>query len=273
MQKSSNKNMMRFLVIGGTGVAGTAAIKAVRECYGTEAHVTAMWYGPKPEEITIDGADTVLFGDISADDVWEQIRNAAGNKFDAVFYATAMGEVGFPARMATAEQIAASNTLSFDPLALIEEQLDTKMIVAYSTFFNLAHQLVTYGAMAHSKAAIEQWAAKDGKSRRVCIRAGAFHSGSSHAIKLLVRRNAKKLAQMDDPILKEHFTNVKASVAVDTLQQAVFNEERETFGDTGTDEAALASAHLMVFNDPAARFVCVCGKKRWLDNQPITVPA
>jgi hypothetical protein len=265
--------MMRFLVIGGTGVAGTAAIKAVRECYGTNAHITAMWYGPKPDEITIDGADSVLFGDISADGVWEQIRNASGKQFEAVFYATAMGEVGFPARMATAEQITASNLLSFDPLAVIEAQLNAKIIVAYSTFFNLAHQLVTYGAMAHSKAAIEQWALKDGKSRHVCIRAGAFHSGSSHAIKLLVRRNAKKLAKMDDPILKKHFTDVKASVAVDTLQQAVFDEERETFGDTGTDEAALIAAHLMVFNDPAARFVCLCGKKRWLDAKPITVPS
>ncbi len=264
--------MKRFLVIGGTGVAGTAAIKAVRQHFGDEAHVTAVWYGRKFEEITIDGVDTVLFGDISDPDIWAQIKQADGDRFDGVFYATAMGDVGFPAQIATAEQIAASNRLSFDPLPIIEEKLNPVMIVAYSTFFNLDHQLVTYGAMAHSKAAIEAWAAQPGHSRRVCIRAGAFHSGSSHAIKLLVRRNAAKLGKMDNPILKKHFSGVKASVAVDTMQQAVFDEEREKFGDTGTDETGLIAAHMMLFDNAAAHFVCVAGQKLWLDDTPITVP-
>jgi hypothetical protein len=265
--------MKQFLVIGGTGVAGTAAIKAIRQHFGSDARVTAVWYGRKFEEIAIDGADTVLFGDISSPAIWKQIIGASGRHYDGVFYATAMGEVGFPARMATGEQIEASNVLSFDPLPVIERELDADMIVAYSTFFDLAHQLVTYGAMAHSKAAIEAWTAQPGKSRRVCIRAGAFHSGSSHAIKLLVRRNAAKLAEMDDPILRKHFNGAKASEAVDSLQQAVFDEERARFGDTHTDEQGLVAAHLRVFTEPAARFVCVCGKRVWLDDRPIAVPA
>ena len=265
--------MKRFLVIGGTGVAGTAAIKAIRKRFGDDARVTAVWYGRKFEEITIDGADTVLFGDVSDDATWDKLTLPEGDRYDAVFYATAMGDVGFPARTATAEQIASSNRLSFDPLPAIEERLCPGMIVSYSTFFNLDHQLVTYGAMAHSKAAIEAWTAQPGNSRRVCIRAGAFKSGSSMAIKLLVRRNAAKLGAMDDPILQKHFSGVKASVAVDTLQQAVFDEERERFGDTGTDESGLVAAHLMIFDDDNAKFVCVAGSKLWLDDAPLTVPA
>lgn len=265
--------MERFLVIGGTGVAGTAAIRAVRQRFGEAAHVTAVWYGRRPEEIAIDGADTVLYGDATAPETWDRVAAASGEAYAGLFYATAMGEVGFPARMATPEQIAASNALSFDPMPRLEERFDLGFILGYSTFFNLAHQQVTYGAMAHSKAAIEQWVAQPGPSRRVCIRAGAFASGSSHAIKLLVRRNAAKLAEIDDPILREYFVGTKPSEAVDRLQEAVFAEERERFGDTHTDETGLVAAHLKVFEEPAARFVCVCGKRVWLDDAPQAVTA
>jgi len=263
--------MERFLVIGGTGVAGTAAIRAIRQHDGAAAHITAVWFGRKFEELAIDGADTVVFGDATLPETWDRIEAAAGRAFSGLFYATALGEVGFPAGRATPEQIADSNKVSFDPLPHLEERFDLGLILAYSTFFNLDHQLVTYGAMAHSKAAIEQWVARPGRARRVCIRAGAFLSGSSHAIKLLVRRNAAKLAEMDDPILQEYFAGAKPSEAVEKLQQAVFDEERERFGDTHTDETGLVAAHLKVFEDPDARFVCVCGKKVWVDTEPQSV--
>jgi len=272
--------MERFLVIGATGVAGSAAIQAVRERYPA-AHVTALWYGRKPDEVTaIDGADTVLFGDVGDPATDEAIAAASGERFDGLFYATAMGEVGFPAFLATPEQIAASNRLSFDPLPRLEKRFDLGFILAYSTFFNLEHQKITYGAMAHSKAAIEQWVAQDGRgagrdaavaARRVCIRAGAFTSASSLAIKLLVRRKAAKLAEVDDPILREHFVGTKPSEAVDRLEEAVFAEELARFGDTRTDENGLVAAHLTAFDHPEARFVCVCGKRVWLEDEAQSV--
>jgi hypothetical protein len=58
---------------------------------------------------------------------------------------------------------------------------------------------------------------------------------------------------------------------VEKLQEAVFAEERERFGDTHTDETGLVAAHLKVFDDPDARFVCVCGKKVWVDTEPQSV--
>lgn len=260
----------RYLVIGGTGVAGGAAIQAVRK-HDPGAHITALWYGRKFEDLSIDGVDTVLFGDCSDPEVWDQIEAASGREFEALFYATAMGDVGFPSWNATPEQIADSNKLSFDPLPKLEERFDCGAVYSYSTFYNLAHQRVTYGAMAHSKAALEAWTAEGGKSRRVCIRAGAFTSSSSMAIKLLVRRNAARLAAMDDPILKKYFSGVKPSEAVDNMQQAVFDEERQEYGDSGTDTDGLVLAHLKAFDEPEARFVCVAGKKVWLDDtaQPV----
>jgi hypothetical protein len=275
--------MERFLVIGATGVAGGAAIQAVRERF-PGAHVTALWYGRKPDEVTaIDGADTVLFGDIGDPATDEAVAAASGDRFTGLFYATAMGEVGFPAFLATPEQIAASNRLSFDPLPRLEERFDLGFILAYSTFFNLEHQKITYGAMAHSKAAIEQWVAQDGRSagrnadgtasgtRRVCIRAGAFTSASSMAIKLLVRRKAAQLAAVDNQILREAFVGTKPSEAVDRLEEAVFEEELERFGDTRTDQTGLVAAHLAAFDHPEARFVCVCGKRVWLEDGPQAV--
>jgi hypothetical protein len=263
--------MERFLVIGGTGVAGGAAIQAVRERY-QGAHVTALWYGRKPDEVTaIEGADTVLFGDIGDPATADLIERASGGSYTGLFYATAMGEVGFPAWLATPEQIAASNRLSFDPLPRLAERFDLGFALAYSTFFNLEHQKITYGSMAHSKAAIEQWVAEGtpagGGPRRVCIRAGAFISASSLAIKLLVRRKAAKLAEVDDPILREHFVGAKPSEAVDRLEEAVFAEELERFGDTHTDRTGLVAAHLAAFDHPESPFVCVCGKRVWLERE------
>jgi hypothetical protein len=263
--------MERFLVIGATGVAGGAAIQAVRARY-PDAHVTALWFGRKPDEITaIDGADTVLFGDIGDPATDDRIEATSGRAFSGLFYATAMGEVGFPASLATPEQVAASNRLSFDPLPRLEGRFDLGFILAYSTFFNLEHQKVTYGAMAHSKAAIEQWVTQPGKSRRVCIRAGAFVSASSLAIKLLVRRKAAQLAAVDNQILREAFVGTKPSEAVDRLEEAVFAEELERFGDTRTDQTGLVAAHLEAFKHPEARFVCVCGKRVWIEDAAQTV--
>jgi len=262
--------MERFLVIGGTGVAGGAAIRAVRERY-PHAHVTALWYGRKPDEVTaIDGADRVVFGDVGDPATADLIERTSGRSYTGLFYATAMGEVGFPSWLATPEQIAASNRLSFDPLPRLAGRFDLGFALAYSTFFNLEHQKITYGAMAHSKAAIEQWVAEGataGGPRRACIRAGAFVSASSLAIKLLVRRKAAKLAEVNDPILREHFVGTKPSEAVDRLEEAVFAEELERFGDTHTDQTGLVAAHLAAFDHPEVPFVCVCGKRVWLEDR------
>ena len=37
--------MGNFLVIGGSGVMGQAAIKAVRKKFGNKANIIANWYG------------------------------------------------------------------------------------------------------------------------------------------------------------------------------------------------------------------------------------
>ena len=45
--------MSNFLVIGGTGVMGTAAIKAVREKFGDTATILANWYGKEEPGFSI----------------------------------------------------------------------------------------------------------------------------------------------------------------------------------------------------------------------------
>lgn len=254
---------MRVLVVGATGVAGGAGIAAVREVFGYSADITALWFGKEDTGEQVAGADHTLFGDITDPAVCDQVEATVGKSFDWCLYATALGDVGFPVSEATDEQIAASNRLSFDPLSMLEARFEIGAIVAYSTFYNLDHQKITYGAMGHSKAAIENWSLSNGKSRHCCIRAGAFKSASSQGIKLLVRRRAKQLAQAQDPLLRSFFEGVKPSEAVERLETAVFAEEREKFGDSGTDADGLKEAHIHLFKTGTDAFVNVSGQKIW----------
>ncbi len=263
--------MQQFLVIGATGVMGTAAIRAVREIHGDNAHVIGVWYGREDNAPEVPGVDRLLFADIGADDAIEVLADRAGERFDWCFFATALGDVGFPVSEATPEQIATSNHLSFDPLPRLEAGLEIGTLVGYSTFYDLAHQKITYGAMGHSKHAIERWTLESGRSQHLCLRAGAFRSTSSQGIKLLVRRNAKALAQSSDPLLRSFFADTKPSEAVERLQQAVFDEERATLGDTGTDLEALVAAHKVLLDGPDAPFVNVAGQRVWTSGEALEI--
>jgi len=263
--------MQQILVIGATGVMGTAAIRAVRETYGDDAHIVGVWFGREGSTPEVPGVDTLLFADIGTPTAIDDLAQTAGRRFDWCFYATALGDVGFPVSEATAEQIATSNHLSFDPLPRLEAGLEIGTLVGYSTFYDLAHQKITYGAMGHSKHAIECWTLETGRSRRLCLRAGAFHSASSQGIKLLVRRNAKALAKSNDPLLRSFFADVKPSEAVERLQQAVFDEERATLGDSGTDLDTLVAAHKALIAGPDAPFVNVAGQRIWTSAEALDI--
>ena len=263
--------MQQFLVIGATGVMGTAAIRAVRETQGDDAHIVGVWYGREDNAPDVPGVDRLLYADIGADDAIDTLAREAGGAFDWCFYATALGDVGFPVGEATPEQIAASNHLSFDPLPRLEAGLEIGTLVSYSTFYDLAHQKITYGAMGHSKHALEQWTLEPGRSRRLCLRAGAFRSASSQGIKLLVRRKAKELANSSDPLLRSFFADTKPSEAVERLEKAVFDEERATLGDTGTDLEALVAAHKVLLAGPDAPFVNVAGQRVWTSAEALPI--
>ncbi|MFQ5672171.1 MAG: hypothetical protein ACE5G9_03675 [Nitrospinales bacterium] len=258
-----------YLIIGGSGVMGTAAIRALRTTYGQEATIVANWFGKEDPDFKIENANHTVFGDITDPDCLKKIQSFSGGRFDAMFYATALGEVGVPIKMATPEQIKQSNKLSFDPILYLEENLDIGMIVAYSTFYLLKHQLGSYGAMAHSKEAIEKWVLQPGKSRHACIRAGLFQSASSRGIKLLLRKNAKHLDQIKDPLLQSYFRGVPPSEGIKKFEEGISNEEKETYGDSNTDADSLYEAHLTLFKTENPVFVNVCGKKIWLSDEPL----
>lgn len=269
---------MKFLVIGGTGVAGSAAIEAVRRHFAADSDITALWYAKQRADMQINGANRAVFGDITDDASLEAIADAAGESFDYVFFATAIGDVGFPIAAATPEQIAAACRVSFDPMVRLEQRFSVGTIVGYSTFYNLEHQRINYGAMGHAKERLERWVMELGngstndsagsRQRRACIRAGAFESASSKAIKLMLQRRAKDLAASGDPILESFFNGRKPSEAVLMLESAIYDEERRVCGDTGTTRDNLVDAHVELFRNPDARFVNVCGRRIWLSDEP-----
>ena len=261
--------MSNFLVIGGTGVMGTAAIKAIREKYGSSANILANWYGKEVPGFTIEGADETLFGDINDPLVLEKIKSYKDGQYDTLFYATALGEVGVPIAEATPESIAQSNKLSFNPIMKLEAELNVKTIVTYSTFYVIRHQLSTYGAMGHSKEAIEKWTVEKGKSQRVCIRAGLFESQSSRGIKLLLRKTAKNPENLQDPLLRSYFDGKSSKEGIQKFEEGIFNEEKEAYGDCRTTAEDLYQSHLKLFDSKDPIFVNVCGKRIWLSDSPL----
>lgn len=258
-----------FLVIGGTGVMGSAAINAIRTFYGDEAVIVANWYGKEIPGFKIENVDHTLFGDITDPKCLEEIQSFNSGKFDFMFYATALGEVGIPIKKASAEQIAKSNRLSYDPILMLEENLEIETIVAYSTFYVIRHQLCTYGAMGYSKEAIEKWAVRSGKSKHACIRAGLFESTSSRGIKLLLRKTAKNLDNLEDPLLRSYFENTSSKEGINNFIEGIYKEEIETYGDSRTTQNDLFQAHLELFKADNPTFVNVCGKKSWLSEDPL----
>ena len=261
--------MGNFLVIGGTGVMGTSAIKALRKKYGKTVKILANWYGREEPGFSIDGADETLFGDINDPEVLKKIKTYNNGKFDTLFYATALGEVGVPISEATPESIAQSNKLSFDPILKLEEELNVKTIVTYSTFYVIKHQLSTYGAMGHSKEAIEKWTVEKGKSKRSCIRAGLFESQSSRGIKLLLRKTAKNPENMRDPLLRSYFEGNSSKEGIKQFEEGIFKEEKGAYGDCRTTAEDLYQSHLKLFESNDPLFVNVCGKRIWLSDTPL----
>ena len=260
--------MGNFLVIGGSGVMGQAAIKAVRKKFGSDANIIANWFGKEDPEFTVEGADKTIFGDISDKNCMDKIKSENTGHFDYMFYATALGEVGVPIKEAESESIAQSNRLSFDPISVLEEYFDIKTTVAYSTFYVIRHQLATYGAMGYSKEAIEKWTLEAGKSNHTCIRAGLFESQSSRGIKLLLRKSAKNPENIKDPLLKSYFSGKSSKEGIKEFEEGIFREEKEAYGDCRTNAEDLYQSHLILFESENPKFVNVCGKKIWLSDEP-----
>ncbi|MFQ5444079.1 MAG: hypothetical protein ACE5EK_05625 [Nitrospinales bacterium] len=263
--------MGNHLVIGASGVMGTAAIRAIRHHFGKEPIIIANWYGKEDTGEQIEQADHTIFGDITDLDCLDKIKSISEGTFDFIYYATALGEVGFPIEQATPEEIAHSNSLSFDPIPVLEEKFEIGTIVAYSTFYLIKHQISSYGAMAYSKEAIEKWVVQPGKSKHACIRAGLFPSHSSRAIKLLLRKMAKNVEKMNDPLLLSYFKGVNSSEGIKRFEEGIFKEEEETYGDSRTDADSLYEAHLALFKSDNPVFVNICGKKIWMSDTPLLI--
>ena len=108
--------MINFLVIGGSGVMGQAAIKAVRTKFGSDATIIANWFGKEEPGYQIEGSSKTIFGDISDPNCVNTILAENKEPFDYMFYATALGEVGIPIVEAQKDSILQSNRISFDPI-------------------------------------------------------------------------------------------------------------------------------------------------------------
>jgi hypothetical protein len=123
--------------------------------------------------------------------------------------------------------------------------------------------------MGHSKETIEKWVLESGSSKHACIRAGLFESASSRGIKLLLRKTSKNLENLKDPLLRSYFENTPSSEGIKKFEEGIFSEEKEAYGDCRTKKDDLYKAHLELFKSKNPVFINVCGKKIWLNDEPL----
>ncbi len=76
------------------------------------------------------------------------------------------------------------------------------------------------------------------------------------------------MATSSNALLRSFFEDTKPSVAVDALEAAVFEEERQRYGDTETDANGLKLAHIEFFKGAEAPFINVVGLKIWPSEEP-----
>ena len=118
-----------------------------------------------------------------------------------MFYATALGMSVFPLKAQLRSRLIALTGFPLIPSRCWKRPLDIGVIVAYSTFYVTRHQLGSYGAMGYSKEAIENglWKAENPGTPAfgpVCLSRNPLV-----VIKLLLRKNAKHLETIEDPLI------------------------------------------------------------------------
>ena len=78
--------MSKFLVVGGSGVMGQAAIKSIRKKFGMDATIIAIWFGKPDPSFSVEGATKTIFGDISDPTCVKQIKAENNEVFEYMFY-------------------------------------------------------------------------------------------------------------------------------------------------------------------------------------------
>ncbi len=213
---------MRYLLIGGSSYSGQCTIEAIRSQTSRRENEEAVIVSTSSGERQVIGADyTIPNIDLAKADApdrlaaaygeWERGPGAAAvgqaGAIAALSFIPARGEVGLPARLATAEQGAAVVDYCIRPMLRMMDLLKPELTVCFSGFITMEPLMQVYGAMTYVKLAMEDFVIQH-RDRLRAIRFGLFPSASVRGIGLLVQRNAMRKVY---PEVAEMYDEWKAS--------------------------------------------------------------
>ncbi len=220
----------RILVIGASGVVGQAAIAAVRQAYGNDAHIVAT----ATEYKALAGANEIEIIKLTAENIADRSwlePLLAYRPFDVTFFTPAYAKaVGMPESKVTENDKMEAYNFCVKPLMQLEDSGNFGVLVAFSGFLNLPLVRQVYGAMIHSKHELENFCAGD-ISRRQLFRLGAFESRSLRGLAAQILSYWRgKLHEM-----YRFFTlakNPESKKLSQALLEQILAEESDNFGNT-----------------------------------------
>ncbi len=249
---------MKVLIVGGSGVAGQCAIRAVRQ-FDPQAEIWAS----SSKDADVAGADRTVHGvDMNKPDGLAPLL-ALTERFDYLFHTPAFGSVGAPVAEATKPEVESALQFCLEPMVQLTEKLRPKMTVAYTAYYFKPHLLAFYGALAYVKYATEKLAVEN-PGQYKALRIGSFVSKATRGIGLLLQRMSKTAPHLK-PLMDEYAqSGMKFS---DFFFNYIARQEKQNIAGTRpyhmTTEDDIVAAHLHLLKGESAPIINVLGSELW----------
>lgn len=251
---------MKALIVGGSGVAGQCAIRALKQ-FDPGAEI---WATSSKDSAVAGATHTIPHIDLNNPEAISKLKGFS-EKLDYLFYTPAFGSVGNPVSAATREEVKQANAFCLDPMVAITEAIHPQMTVAYTAYYFKPHLLAFYGALAYVKYAMEKLAVEN-PGQYKCLRIGSFVSKATRGIGLLLQRMSKTAPHLK-PLMELYAkSGMKFS---DFFFDYISKEEKKNIaGDKPyrmTTEDDIVAGHLAVLKGEKAPIINVLGDQIWAE--------
>jgi hypothetical protein len=259
---------MNVLVVGGSGVAGQCAIRAV-SAHDPNAEI---WATTSRDADVVGATRTLSKIDLNDPQALVSLKGLP-ERFDFLFYTPAFGTVGSPVADATREQVEDANAFCLDPMVELAAAIEPGMTVAYTAYYFKPHLLAFYGALAYVKYATEKLAVEN-PTRFKCLRIGSFVSKATRGIGLLLQRQAKGDAPHLKPLMEAY--RQSGQKFSDFFFSYIAAQEKQNIAKDRpyhmTTEDDIIAAHLRVLRGESAPILNVLGDQLWPEMQLPALP-
>lgn len=185
LESRSEMKDENMLIVGGAGSIGYAAMRHFMQEYNIIIADRTVPFIPAEMNGGFKSSNVIserFVSDIAAyAEKLHTDRILPKSDIDVILYATALGEVGFPASKATPEEIANAKKVSLNPLIALNEHFHPDMFVGFTAFTDgFTGYFDVYGAMEGAKQALEFYC--NSSDNGILVRAGHVRSPSFYGI-------------------------------------------------------------------------------------------